>query len=50
MNDRFNIVGIGASAGGQKALLEFFKSLPDDPGLAFVVVTHLSPHFERGFT
>jgi two-component system, chemotaxis family, CheB/CheR fusion protein len=37
------IVGIGASAGGVEALEEFFKAVPGDNGLAFVVVTHLSP-------
>ncbi|MBV8737025.1 MAG: PAS domain-containing protein [Alphaproteobacteria bacterium] len=37
------IVGIGASAGGVEALEQFFRSVPDDNGLAFVVVTHLSP-------
>ena len=37
------IVGIGASAGGVEALEAFFRSVPDDNGLAFVVVTHLSP-------
>jgi two-component system CheB/CheR fusion protein len=37
------IVGIGASAGGVEALEQFFKSVPADNGLAFVVVTHLPP-------
>jgi two-component system CheB/CheR fusion protein len=37
------IVGLGASAGGVEALEQFFKSLPADNGLAFVVVTHLAP-------
>jgi two-component system, chemotaxis family, CheB/CheR fusion protein len=37
------IVGIGASAGGVEALEAFFKSVPADNSLAFVVVTHLSP-------
>ena len=38
----FSIVGIGASAGGIEALEGFFRGMPDKPGLAFVVVTHLS--------
>jgi two-component system CheB/CheR fusion protein len=42
----FPVVGIGASAGGIEALEGFFKGLPDSPGLAFVVVTHLSPERE----
>lgn len=40
------IVGVGASAGGLKALRDFFGSLPADTGLAFVVVTHLHPERE----
>ena len=35
------IVGIGASAGGVEALQSFFAALPDDPGMAFVVLLHL---------
>lgn len=46
MDRSFPIVGIGASAGGQEALLEFFKNLPPDPEAAFIVVTHLSPNYE----
>jgi two-component system, chemotaxis family, CheB/CheR fusion protein len=40
------IVGIGASAGGVEALEEFFKAVPDNNGLAFVVLTHLPPDRE----
>jgi two-component system, chemotaxis family, CheB/CheR fusion protein len=40
------IVGIGASAGGVEALEQFFRSVPADHGLAFVIVTHLSPDRE----
>ena len=40
---RFAIVGIGASAGGVRALQSFFESLPDDVEAAFVVVVHLDP-------
>jgi two-component system CheB/CheR fusion protein len=36
------IVGVGASAGGLQALETFFSELPDDLGVAFVVVQHLS--------
>jgi two-component system, chemotaxis family, CheB/CheR fusion protein len=42
---RFRIVGIGASAGGLESLEQFFKHLPPNPGMAFVVVQHLSPDF-----
>jgi two-component system CheB/CheR fusion protein len=36
----FPIVGIGSSAGGLEALEEFLQNLPDDTGMAFVVITH----------
>jgi two-component system CheB/CheR fusion protein len=39
----FLVVGIGASAGGLQALQQFFSRMPDDPGMAFVVVTHQDP-------
>ncbi|MFG0334185.1 MAG: chemotaxis protein CheB [Maioricimonas sp. JB049] len=34
---------MGASAGGLKPLKEFFEAMPDNPGLAFVVIQHLDP-------
>ncbi len=39
------IVGIGASAGGLAAFQAFFSAMPvdTDPGMAFVLVQHLSP-------
>ena len=40
------VVGIGASAGGLAALKTFFQNVPDDPGMAFVVVVHLAPDHE----
>ena len=39
----FYVVGIGSSAGGLEALEEFFKNLPPDTGMAFVVVSHQHP-------
>ena len=42
----FLAVGIGASAGGIKALKTFFANMPPDPGMAFVVILHLSPKHE----
>ena len=39
----FPIVGIGASAGGLEALETFFKAMPHDAGIAFVIVVHLDP-------
>ena len=37
------IVGIGASAGGLEALETFFKAMPSDAGIGFVLVVHLDP-------
>lgn len=42
----FYIVGVGASAGGQTALKEFFSGIPADTPAAFVVVTHLSRDYK----
>ncbi|QXI45435.1 PAS domain-containing protein [Pseudomonas wayambapalatensis] len=42
----FPVVGIGASAGGLEAIRRFFRHAPDDSGMAFVVVLHLSPHHQ----
>src|SRR5262245_55596297 len=46
MAARFPIVGVGASAGGVEALEHLFKAMPSDPGMAFVIVTHLAPKRE----
>jgi two-component system CheB/CheR fusion protein len=37
------VVGIGASAGGIRALQTFFRAIPPNPGIVFVVVMHLAP-------
>ena len=42
----FPVVGLGASAGGIDALKSFFSHMPAKPGMAFVVVVHLSPDHE----
>jgi two-component system, chemotaxis family, CheB/CheR fusion protein len=41
--NQFPIVSIGASAGGLEALEQFFQNMPDNTGLAFVVIQHLAP-------
>jgi two-component system CheB/CheR fusion protein len=41
VNQSFAIVGIGASAGGVEALQGFFRPMPSDTGMAFIVVTHM---------
>jgi chemotaxis response regulator CheB len=40
------MVGLGGSAGSIMALQEFFKAMPADSGMAFVVILHLSPEHE----
>lgn len=39
----FPIVGLGASAGGLEAFEQFFRKVPSDSGMAFVLVQHLDP-------
>lgn len=43
---RFPIVGVGASAGGIPAMEGLFKGVTSQPGMAFVIITHLSPKRE----
>ncbi|RUZ68484.1 chemotaxis protein CheR, partial [Mesorhizobium sp. M7A.F.Ca.US.003.02.2.1] len=43
---RFPIVGIGASAGGIPAMEGLFKGVTSQPGMAFIIITHLSPKRE----
>lgn len=42
-DNKFPVVCLGASAGGLEAFIEFFKNMPIDSGMAFVVVQHLFP-------
>ncbi|QHI99891.1 PAS domain S-box protein [Xylophilus rhododendri] len=42
----FPVVGIGASAGGLIALQKLLGRLPAEPGMAFVIVMHLSPEHD----
>ena len=39
----FPIVGIGASAGGLDAFKKFLKAIPENSGMAYVLVQHLDP-------
>lgn len=43
--DDLLVVGIGASAGGIRALQSFFEHVPPNPGMAYVVILHLSPDY-----
>jgi two-component system CheB/CheR fusion protein len=47
--EAFPIVGIGSSAGGLEALEQFFRHMPRECGMAFVVVQHLDPGDRGGF-
>ena len=40
------VVGVGASAGGLEAFTELLRHLPDDTGMAFVLIQHLDPKHE----
>jgi two-component system, chemotaxis family, CheB/CheR fusion protein len=42
-SDRIPVVGLGASAGGIKALRELIANVPPESGIAWVVILHLSP-------
>jgi chemotaxis response regulator CheB len=39
----FPIIGLGASAGGLEVFERFFRQVPPDSGMAFVLVSHLDP-------
>jgi two-component system CheB/CheR fusion protein len=41
-----SVVGIGASAGGLEAFEQLLKAMPNDTGMAFVLVQHLAPKYE----
>ncbi len=42
----FPVVGIGASAGGLEAFEKILKAIPENPGMAYVLVQHLDPSHE----
>lgn len=44
--NQFPVVGIGASAGGLEAFKKLLKAIPEDSGMAYVLVQHLDPHHE----
>ncbi|QGY46117.1 PAS domain S-box protein [Maribellus comscasis] len=41
--EKFPIIGIGASAGGLEALEQLFGEVPENSGMAYVVIQHLDP-------
>ncbi|MGH7653184.1 MAG: chemotaxis protein CheB, partial [Gemmatimonadaceae bacterium] len=44
--DGFPVAGIGASAGGLEAVTALLGALPDDPGVALVLIQHLDSDHE----
>jgi two-component system, chemotaxis family, CheB/CheR fusion protein len=46
----FPVVGVGASAGGLEAFKRLLKSIPEDSGMAFILVQHLEPTHESILT
>jgi two-component system CheB/CheR fusion protein len=44
--ERFPVVGVGASAGGLEAFTALLEHLPTDTGMAFVLVQHPDPRHE----
>ncbi|MFL5730365.1 MAG: CheR family methyltransferase [Cytophagaceae bacterium] len=46
MNKPFPVVGIGGSAGALGAFEQFFINIPEDSGMAFILIQHLSPNRE----
>ena len=45
---RFLYVGIGASAGGLDALKKFLSNIPENSGMAFIIVQHMDPTHKSG--
>ena len=42
----FPVVGVGASAGGLEAFKKLLQAIPEDSGIAYVLVQHLDPSHE----
>ena len=45
-NSNLYVVGIGASAGGLDAIQTLFDHVPNNTGMAFIIIQHLSPDFK----
>ncbi len=42
----FPVVGVGASAGGLEAFKQLIKAIPENSGMAYILVQHLHPEHE----
>ena len=47
-SSKFLYVGIGASAGGLEALRKFISNIPENNGMAFIIVQHMDPTHKSG--
>ena len=47
-SSKFLFVGIGASAGGLDALKKLLSNIPENNGMAFIIVQHLDPNHKSG--
>ncbi|MEP7143179.1 MAG: CheR family methyltransferase [Ferruginibacter sp.] len=45
-DNRFPVVGVGASAGGLEAFKQLLKAIPENSGIAYILVQHLDPFHE----
>src|SRR5262245_46271911 len=46
----FPVVALGASAGGLEAFEKFFRHMPHESGMAFVLVPHLDAHHKSAMS
>ncbi|MGB3607543.1 MAG: chemotaxis protein CheB [Psychroserpens sp.] len=46
MSESLKVVGIGASAGGLDAIQKLFDHIPNNTGMTFIIIQHLSPDFK----
>lgn len=44
--EKFPVVGVGASAGGLKAFRELVQAIPKNSNMAYVLVQHLDPNYD----
>ena len=47
-SSKFLIVGIGASAGGLEAIKKLLENIPENNGMAFIIVQHMDPTHKSG--
>ena len=46
-SSKFLYVGVGASAGGLDALRKFISNIPENNGMAFIIVQHMDPTHKK---